>query len=131
MLVKKTKTPKDRIGWVIGWDGQGLVLIQWGLSLPSLGHFTRPADCYEGLHLNKACLIPLPTVTSYEPDTSISSNNDYGAHNANDSSPSSIPHPFLESHLPEVINEALLSTGFSSAQFTAQEGKAKQRAQLH
>lgn len=85
MFVKKTKTPKDWIGWVIGWDGQGLVLIQWGLSLPSLGHFTRPADCYEGLHLNKACLIPLPTVTSHEPDTSISSNNDYGTHNANDS----------------------------------------------
>lgn len=46
-------------------------------------------------------------------------------------SPFSIPHTFLEGHLPEVINEALLSTGFSSAQFTAQEGKAKQGAQLH
>lgn len=34
----------------------------------SLGHFTRSADCYEGLHLNKACLIPHPSVTSREPD---------------------------------------------------------------
>lgn len=78
MFAKKTKkkNTSGKRGWVIGWDGQGLVLIQWGLSLPSLGHFTRSADCYEGLHLNKACLIPLPTVTSREPDTSVSSNND-------------------------------------------------------
>lgn len=78
MFAKKTKKKytSRKIGSVIGWDGQGLVLIQWGLSLPSLGHFTRSSDCYEGLHLNKACLILLPTVTSCEPDTRVSSNND-------------------------------------------------------
>lgn len=35
----------------------------------SVGHFTHSVDCYEGLHLNKACLIPLPSVTSHEPDS--------------------------------------------------------------
>ncbi len=52
------------------------MLIHKDLSLTSLGHFTRSADCYEGLHLNKACLIPLPTMTSREPDTSVSSDDD-------------------------------------------------------
>lgn len=51
----------------MGWDGLELVLIQNGLSLPSVGHFTHSADCYGGLHSNKACLIPLPSVTSHEP----------------------------------------------------------------
>lgn len=81
---ERKKTQKEGIGWVIGWDGQGLVLIQWGLSLSSLGHFTRSADCSEGLHLNKACLIPLPTVTSCEPDTSVSGDDDDGDDDADD-----------------------------------------------
>lgn len=47
----------------------------------SLGHFTRSADCYEGLLLNKACLIPLPSVTLREPDTSESADGeDDGCH---------------------------------------------------
>lgn len=53
-----------------------------------MGHFTCSPDCYERLHLNKASLIPPPTVTSCEPDTSASKNED-DAHNdnANDKPP--------------------------------------------
>lgn len=67
----------------------------------SVGHFTRSVDCYEGLHLNKACLIPLPSVTSLEPDSTESGD---CADEADDPSGfDSLPKtfdPLLRRHLP-------------------------------
>lgn len=87
----KNKQREDRLGCRMGWAWASTNPI--GFVSPFAGTFICSPDCYEGLHLNKACLIPLPTVTSCEPDTSTSKNED-DVHNddANDKpSPESLP----------------------------------------
>lgn len=42
-----------------------------------------------------------------------------------------ITRPSLKGNLPVAINEVLLSTGFGSAHFTSQGGRAAQGARLH
>lgn len=99
----------------MGWDRLGLVLIQKGLSLPSVGHFTCSADCCGGLHPNKACLIPLPSVTSHEP---VRKSGD-GDNNESDATSESHYHvgPLTSFsffiHLPEVA-DMMQSTGFKA-----------------
>lgn len=95
----------------------------------SLGHFTRSADCYEGLHLNKACLIPHPSVTSREPDSKFGDGTDDDDASESESTLKNPLSPLSFRHLPGA-DDVLSATGFRSARVTSQGGEATQGASL-
>lgn len=116
----------------LGWAG-ACANPKGFISLSSLGHFTHSADCYEGLHLNKACLIPLPNVTSREPDRS-TSNNDADDHNDGVSDVRVHPQPahlFLKSNLPEAADIIVNRFQFCQIHSTGREDQKRSTASLN